>query len=149
MLKGQLVNNDNLHRIAISNLEDQEKSLVRWWCDHYRQPPKPLDDYTVEELYIERLEHYYSKKPERIKEFLDREAKEWDGGFDDETEKEIARFSKGKTVDLTKYQKDSSDLSDEAAQRIIDNLGMHLPGSKVTTAQPSYDDNDDFDDEFE
>lgn len=148
MLKGHLVNDDNLHRIAISNLDDQEKNLIRWWCDHYRQPPKPLNDYTVEELYIERLEHYYSRKPDRIREFLDRDAKEddWDGRFDDETEEAIRRQQVKNKVDLSKYQQDSSDISDEEAQRIVDNLGRHLPGSKTTVA--SLED-DDFDDEFE
>lgn len=133
MLKGRLVNNDNLHLIAISNLKSDEKQLIRWWCDHYRQPQKALDDYTFEELFIEQLEHYYSKNPDKVSEFFSRRKpeEEWDGQFDEKTEKEIQRrLKKRPQVDISKYQSDRV-VSDEEADRIIASVGKSLPGSKI------------------
>jgi len=145
MLKGRLVNNDNLHLIAISNLKDHEKRLIRWWCDHYRQPQKPLDEYTVEELFIEQLECYYSKNPEKMFEFLASQEPEdeWDGHFDEETERRIQRWNRSK-FDISKYQSDES-VSDEEAERIIASLGRNLPGSRMNYLPSSGDFEDDFD----
>ena len=145
MLKGRLVNNDNLHLIAISNLKDHEKRLIRWWCDHYRQPQKPLDEYIVEELFIEQLECYYSKNPEKMFEFLASQEPEdeWDGHFDEETERRIQRWNRSK-FDISKYQSDES-VSDEEAERIIASLGRNLPGSRMNYLPNSGDFEDDFD----
>lgn len=152
MLKGRLVNNDNLHRIAISNLDNDEKKLIRWWCDHYKQPPKPLNDYTFEELYIEHLEHYYSRNPDKIADFFARhnqDDEEWDGKFDDETEQRInAYWSKRSSGAIKKYQKDDRQYSDEEIKEIVDSLGKNLPGSKVVKSNPIMGD-DEFDDLFD
>jgi len=147
MLKGRLVNNDNLHLIAISNLKDNEKRLIRWWCDHYRQPRKPLDEYTIEELFIEQLECYYSKNPEKISEFLalqkEEMEEEWDGRFDEETEKKIQIWSRSK-FDISRYQS-KEPVSDEDADKIIASVGRNLPGSKIDYLPSGGDFEDHFD----
>ena len=148
MLKDKIKNNDNLHRIAISNLRNDEKRLIRWWCNHYRTPPKPLDDYTLEEIFIEQLENHYLKHPDEMINFLPSpiEVDDWDGEFSEETEKQLAKMwsrVKTKKVDLSRYQK--GDVSDEEAEEIISNLGKNLPNSKKNI--PVTD--DEFDDFFE
>jgi hypothetical protein len=152
MLKGRLVNNDNLHRIAISNLNNDEKKLIRWWCDRYKQPPKQLDDYTFEELYVEQLEHYYSKNPDKISDFFAKnsqeEEAEWDGRFDGETERRISSFwSKRKSGTIKKYQTDNREYSDEEIEKMLGSVGKHLPGSKTTVEKPI--DEEEFDDLFD
>ena len=93
----RLVNADNLHRVAISNLDDQERALTRWWCNKYRTPPKPLEDYTLEEIFVEHLEDFYERDPRAAKDFLRsvRKEEEWDGNHAVSVERELqARWAK-------------------------------------------------------
>ena len=62
---------DNLRLVAISNIRfNNEKSLRAWWHRKYKIPPKPIEDYTFEELLIENFEDFYSNHPEKAVEFL-------------------------------------------------------------------------------
>lgn len=133
----QLRNADNLHRIAIANLEDQEQSLRRWWHKKYRIPPKPLDDYTAEELYLEHLEDFYERNPKAAQDFLRSTAgdDEWDGEVSAEHERQIqerlARLQKKRPVDIKKYQSEGDEnLSDEDIAGMLSMVGRDLPGSR-------------------
>ena len=132
-----LLNADNLHRIAISNLSNNEHALRRWWHKKYRIPPKQIEDYTEEELYVEHLEDYYSANPKAIQEFLASSVKvdDWDGEIDPELEREtlkrLERFNKRRDIDIKKYQTEGdTDLSDEAVAAILASVGKDLPGSR-------------------
>lgn len=150
--QSKLVNADNLHRIAISNLDDHEYALKRWWHQKYQIPPKPIDDYTVEELYVEYLEDFYDKHPdERAR--LDRkvETVEWDGTEkfrgEDEALAMLKRIRKkqGKTVDLEKYRTDD-EFSEEELEKIMASIGK-TPRPKLSASGPTLG-NDEFDDDF-
>jgi len=124
-------NDENFHRIAISNLSDPERRIIRWWVGKYKTPEKPLLDHTIEELYIEMLEDYYEKHPEEAKKFLNSvEEDTWDGTMSPEYEARIQkRLKKKKPVDITKYQS-KVELTPEQEKAIIDGLGTNLPKSK-------------------
>lgn len=125
-------NNDNLHRIAISNLRDHERRVIRWWLKKYNQPLKPLEEHTIEELVIEMLEDYYEAHPQEIERFMSHDAGllEWDGTMSDSHEKRMEKVWKKKPqVDLGKFQ-DEKELSEEEEAEILANLGRNLPGSK-------------------
>ena len=91
----QQENNRNLHRIAISNLQDHEKRIVRWWCNKYKVPVKPLEDHTMEELLVEMLEDYYERHPQEIERFYDEESAQqeigWDGRMSDQYESDMKK----------------------------------------------------------
>jgi len=129
-------NNDNLHRIAISNLESHERRVIKWWCKKYGQPVKPLFDHTMEELIIEMLEDYYDAHPIEIDRFLASEntGSDWDGEMSDEYEadmqRRLAKINKKNRVDLDKYKSDAG-LSPEEEQKILEGLGKELPKSNV------------------
>jgi len=137
------VGTDNLHRIAISNLEDPERLLVRWWARKYRQPQKPFEDHTWEEIFIEQLEDYYAANPVEADRFLAESGvsaqveddDDWDGTVPHETENarraKQAHIKTAGHVDLSKYQKDDHKYSDAEVSQIIDNLGKNLPGSRA------------------
>lgn len=140
---------DNFHRIAISNLEDKERELMRWWCKKYRQPLKPLEDMTLEEIYVEHLEDFYERNPEAIAEFNGQKIDEddWDGKLPPETEARLKKFHEKHKVDLSKYKTAGDEnLSDEECAAILDKVGRDLPGSKV--AGPQLRD-EEFDENFE
>lgn len=150
--------NDNLHRIAISNLRDHERTVIRWWCKKYQTPVKPLEDHTIEELTIEMLEDYYEARPEEIERFFDSlkmEAGEldWDGRMPDEYEKamkkKLDRLNKKRGVNLEKYQSDEQ-LTDEEVRDLLANVGKSLPKSKTLTKKGSEPPvlGDEFDDTF-
>jgi len=127
----QVFNNDNLHRIAISNLRDHERRVIRWWVKKYNQPLKPLEEHTIEELVIEMLEDYYDSHPQEVERFLSREAgiQDWDGTMPEEYEKRMAkRWKKKPQVNLDQF-KDEKELSEEEEAEILANLGRNLPGS--------------------
>lgn len=144
-------NNDNLHRIAISNLEDGERGLERWWERKFSKPLKEFHDYTYEELVIAQIEDYYSHNPHEIKKFemlAERQA-EWDGTMPAEHEREMRkRWSKKKQFDLSQWQ-DEKPLTEEEEKRILADLGKRLPGSKRIVNLGSDEDVDpEFDEQF-
>jgi|GEM_PF-7120878 len=125
--------NDNLHRIAISNLQDGQRDLERWWAKKYGTPKKAYDEHILEELLIEKFEDYYSQNPDEIARFEDLVAKgkedDWDGAMSAEHEAGIAKWlSKKKKVDLSKYQS-NDELTEEDEKKILDSLGFNLPKS--------------------
>lgn len=132
----QVFNNDNLHRIAISNLRDHERRIIRWWVKKYNQPVKPLEEHTIEELVIEMLEDYYETNPQEIEKFLSHDAgvQDWDGTMPDEHESRMKKvWAKKPQVDLSAF-KDEHALTEEEEAEILANLGRNLPGS--TGPQP-------------
>jgi len=164
MLEGHLRNNDNLHRIAISNLNDEEYKLKKWWHNKYKVPPKPLDDLTIEEVYLDYLEDWYSKDPRRVEDFYrqTQDFDDWDGELDDATEQRIAaRWAKIKEHHddgdvLARYRtKGDEDLDDEKVDAILRDLGKNLPGSQAglsnssnLTSRSIVADGDEFEDVF-
>lgn len=159
LLKVEGFNNDNLHRVAISNLQDHERQVIRWWCKKYRAPLKPFGEHTIEELMIEMLEDYYERHPQEIERFLDNTSQEpeWDGTTSPEYEAQIqarlAKINKKRGVDLKKYQSDV-ELSDAEVRNILDNLGKDLPGSRKMTKRKGEtqavlgNDDDEFEESF-
>lgn len=131
-------NNKNLHRIAISNLRDHERRIVRWWCNKYKIPSKPLEDHTIEELLIEMLEDHYERHPQEIERFMDEEVSVqeigWDGKMSDqheaEMQKRFKRINEKNKVDVSKYISDTP-LTEAEEKKIMDGLGMNLPKSKI------------------
>jgi hypothetical protein len=139
----KLVNADNLHRVAISNLGDQERALTRWWCNKYRTPPKPLEDYTLEEVFVEHLEDFYERDPRAAQSFLRsvRKEEDWDGNHAVEVERELqarwVKINRRKGIDpnktLAKYQTESDkEMTTEDFNKIMASVGKNLPGSKTT-----------------
>jgi len=122
-------NNDNLHLVAISNLEDIEQLVVKWWCKKYRVPERPLNEYTIEELFVEMMEDYYQNNPDIKNKFLfDMEnVDKWDGSiqYDEKTKEKLDSFYKKHNVDISKWQ--SKENVDE--KKVLDTLGMNLPDS--------------------
>lgn len=143
--------NDNLHRIAISNLSDGERSLRRWWEKKYKTPHKEYEDHTVEELLVQMFEDYYDQNPAEIQRFVLRSnVEEWDGRMSKEHDERMKkRF--GNTAVLKKYQ-DFKPITEEEEQRILDSLGRNLPGSKFVRdlggGEKSVRQTDEFEDEF-
>jgi hypothetical protein len=128
-------NNDNLHRIAISNLRDGERAIRRWWDRKY-QPSRSFEDSTIEEHLIEMLEDFYERNPDDVGKFESQE-EHWDGRMPEKYEKDIqSRLKKRRQIDLARYQ-DKAPLTEEEEKKILDSLGQNLPGSK-----------DEFEDEF-
>ena len=134
LFDSQKLSNTNLHLIAISNLQNHERKIIRWWCAKYKVPQKPLMEHTMEELMIEYLEDFYEKNPKDIQVLLnsiDAENSEWDGETSPDYEVEMQkRLSKMRKIDLTKFQSDE-ELTSEQEQNILDNLGRNLPPKKV------------------
>ena len=138
---------DALHVVAIGNLKDEERTLKRWWCKKYQTPEKPLEDYRLEELYVEYLEDYYERNPKAAEEFLRRVRgltkidTEWDGtsapGVEEAAAKvfERVRKKRGANFDLSKFQS-QDEISDADEKKILDQLGRKLPGSSVTREGP-------------
>lgn len=119
---------DNLHLIAISNVDDTQRRIERWWEKKYRKPLVPYLEHTQEELYVKYLEDYYERNPEEAERFLNslHNVPEWDGTMDEEHERQMqARWKKKKQIDLTQFQSDK-ELTEEEEQAILDNLGKNL-----------------------
>ena len=135
----------NLHLIAISNLDSEERRVERWWSKKYGTPIKPYEKHTFEELLVEMLEDYYDNNPEEIKKFTSELVVEddWDGSMSQEYEDEIQNRLKkvNRGVSLKKYQSKKV-LSGKEEQALLDNLGKGLPKSSVTKR------NDEFEDKF-
>lgn len=150
--------NDNLHRIAISNVADGERSLQRWWQKKYKTAIKHFNDYVQEELVIEMLEDFYDNNRSEIDRFyssLEQEdynrELEWNGELSPELEAEIQeRYSKREKVDLSAFQSEKDrELTIEEENKIFESLGRNLPNSvKVKDAGVAYLGSDEFDEEF-
>lgn len=99
-------NDDNFHRIAISNLETQARVFERWWEKKYSKPLKEFEDHTDEELYIKMLEDYYDNNPVEIERFRNSVIGDdnWKGETDDEYEVGIQERLKKHHVDISEYQ---------------------------------------------
>jgi hypothetical protein len=142
--------NDNLHRIAISNLQDGHRDLERWWAEKYKAPKKSFDEHCLEELLIEKFEDYYKQNPDEIARFenaIETAAdKAWDGSTSAEHERHIQKWlAKKPKVDLSKYQSDEP-ITEEDEKKILDSLGFNLPkSSKIVNLS---DDKREFYDEF-
>lgn len=152
-LENRLINDNNIHRIAISNIKDPKIQLERWWRKKYRIPPKDFEEYTSEELYLEYYEDYYDRYPEKIEEFLAGgiDDEEWDGTHDDpELEaailKRLTKLNLANPDIIKKYQTPGDEnMSDEKFQDILNNLGKKLPGSKKKVKKK---DNEEFEDNY-
>lgn len=144
LLSNEGFNNDNLHRIAISNLQDHERQVIRWWCKKYRTPQKPFGEHTMEELIVEMLEDFYERNPQEISKFVARslEEPEWDGTmppeYEAEIQKRLEKINRRQRIDIEQFKSDE-ELSDEEAQKIIDNLGRNLPRSRMMTKKDEAD----------
>ncbi len=127
---------DNLHRIAISNLDNQERVLERWWSKKYRTPLRPYEDHTQEELMIEMLEDYYEANPSEIERFYDSikmESEEWNGRMSEEYERgikeRIEKINKNLGIDISQFQSDEV-VSDEDFEKMMNKVGKNLPKSR-------------------
>lgn len=162
LLEGFEYSNDNLHRIAISNIADGDRTLERWWAKKYKTAIKDYNDYIREELIIEMLEDFYDNNRTEIDRFYDsietqrltQQVGEWDGKTSDEYEREVQkRLKKLKTFDLSSFQSDKDkELTLEEENAILDSLGRNLPKSKVKSKEKEKEGltlgSGEFDDEF-
>jgi hypothetical protein len=146
-------NNDNLHRIAISNLSMTERKIERWWERKFRSPLKAYEDHTYEELLVCMLEDYYERHPEEAERFMSTgsyEVEEWDGKVSDEYEETVQRsfkkfFEKNK-VDLTKHQATEEENEKFTEEDVMAQLRRMVP----TVGHPkSKESNLEFDEDFE
>lgn len=106
-------NDNNFHRIAISNLNTPSRQIERWWEDKFQKPSKAFEDYTEEELYIMMLEDYYEKNPKEADRFMGHSDEDWDGEIDSEHERAMQDRIEDiqKPYDLSRWQ--SNDDYDE------------------------------------
>jgi len=149
-------NNDNLHRVAISNLQNTERRLERWWEKKFRSPLKEYEDHTYEELLVGMLEDYYESHPEEAERFSSsifyEEDKEWDGKVSDDYEemaqRDLKKFFERNKVDLTKYQgEEEEDLTEDD---LLAQLRRRVPTKDSSMGHPKSVENDlEFDDDFE
>jgi hypothetical protein len=142
----ELVNDDNLHRIAIENLNDGLHALKRSWHKRWNQPPKALDDYTIEELLIESYEDYYLRHPQEADRFLN--SVNLGSSDDDEWLERQIKESEREGIEandvIKKYQTEGDEeMSDEECAKILSSVGKRLPGSGTRI-----DMNDEFEDTF-
>lgn len=130
-------NHDNLHRIAISNLDNGRRRQERWFSKKYQKPLKEYEDHHEEELWIEMLEDFYDAHPVEIHRFMEAESARtndgWDGRMSSEYEKQIKqklqRINERNGVDISKYQSGEK-LTQAQEEKILADLGMNLPKSR-------------------
>lgn len=146
------LSNDNLHRIAISNLKNPLRQIERWWVKKYKSPLKCFSDHTIEELLIEMYEDFYEKNPEQIDLFLQgsvagREDDDWDGSISKEHDQQMRqRFKPSGKIEKWRTQEQ---LTKDQEQKIIENLGRNLPGSKmIESHKPIKELGEEFEDDF-
>lgn len=149
LLKGFEPKQDNLHRIAISNIEDNfEASAARWWERKFRQPLKAYEDHTIEELAIKMFEDFYDRNPNEIEKFKKGEVveDEWDGTIDPEHEarvkEKLRKIDERNRVDIRRYQSEK-ELSEEEERKILESVGK----KKLSPSSPTIGE-DEFEDEF-
>jgi pyruvate-formate lyase-activating enzyme len=117
-------NDVNFHLIAISNLDNSVKKIKRWWHSKYCIPPKGIDEYTEEELYIEFLEDYYEKNPIEASRFLEG-LEAWEGDTSPEHEQEVLERIKSigaDNVNIAKYHSDNSDYTEDDFRKDMDRI---------------------------
>lgn len=100
------VDERSYHVCAIKNLENFDYVLIRWWRRKYGIPPKPINDYTTEELYVEFLEDFYEEKPNEAEKFKATFDEPWDGIVSEAHEEKMKEWTKNKHVDLSQFQSD-------------------------------------------
>lgn len=137
-------NHDNLHRIAISNLDDSTRRQERWFAKKYQKPVKDYHDHHEEDLWVEMLEDFYDAHPVEIHRFMEAESARtndgWDGRMSSDYEKQIKqkleKINNRNGVDISKYQSDEK-LTQEQEDKILADLGTRLPKSrKVIQGSP-------------
>jgi len=146
----QIPNEENLKLIAISNLRsDSERNLRAWWHRKYSIPPKPIEDYTFEELSLEYFEDFYYERPDKAEEYL----KEMQGKKEEASSHFVVpehvkkMLAKRKDeIDISRYQTDGDeDLSDEECQEIFDSIrGVE----QMAPVQGGLTHHDDIEDDF-
>ena len=122
---------------------------MKWWCDKYKQPIKPLHEHYWEELYIEHLEDFYDKNPIEIERFqasviaADNAQDDWNGSMPAEYEKamkaRLKKINERNKVDMTKYQS-SEVLTQEQEEAILASLGMNLQPPKKGLERGEFED---------
>lgn len=123
----------NLHLIAISNLQDPNRILIRFMMRKYKTPPKPIMEYTAEEIRVEMLEDYYERHPQEAERLMDSVRQislspqyNVEEGTTAEYEKDLKeknkKFFERNTFDLSKWKSDKP-LTKEEEEQIIANLG--------------------------
>lgn len=142
-------NTDNLHLIAISNINSPKRKMERWWEKKYKSPLRQYEDHTIEELIVEYLEDFYDNNPQEIDRFLDslanQDQEEWNGKMSEDHERAMqARWKKTRQIDLSKFQSDEQ-LSPEEEKALLDNLGKTVP-LKIKVKNVEVD--EEFDDNF-
>lgn len=159
------VDDQRFHRIAVSRLSDPLYLLERHWRRKYRCPPRPMEDYTLEELYVEYLEDHYAVHPEEanaLRDEMQREeplvvhgtggAAEWDGQLPPDLEQQRQEFWRRRQernphlkVDLERFRSDEV-MTPERAAEIMKNVGRvgAPPVASPTAPLPP----DEFDEEF-
>jgi len=147
----------NLHLIAISNLQDPNRALVRFMMRKYKTPPKPIMDYTAEEIRIEMLEDYYERNPQEAEKLMDsiRQAslnpqyevqeEKVSAEYEKELKLKNKKFFERNTFDLSKW-KDDRELTKAEEEEIIANLGKDK--IKPTVQKSSFVSEDEFEDVF-
>lgn len=142
---------DNLRFIAISNLRtENERTLRAWWHRKYQIPPKPIDDYTFEELLIEYFEDFYFENPDKAEEFFKAERRVDEEVDDFEIPSHVAamlRKRKNK-IDISKYQTEGDEnLTDDQCKAILDSIRGFTQIKPKIKSQKDNDDGE-IDDDF-
>jgi hypothetical protein len=146
----------NLHLIAISNLQDPNRLLIRFMMRKYKTPPKPIMDYTAEEIRIEMLEDYYERNPQEAEKLMDSvrqsslnprydvQEEQTSAEYEKELKLKNKKFFERNKFDLSKW-KDERELTKAEEEEIIANLGK----DKVKpTHKSSFVSEDEFEDLF-
>jgi ABC-type nitrate/sulfonate/bicarbonate transport system substrate-binding protein len=123
----------------------------------YKTPPKPIMDYTAEEIRLEMLEDYYERHPQEAERLLDSvrrrssfvsaNSEEMSEEYDKAIKKTYAKFFKRNTFDLSRF-KDDRELTPEEEEEIIANLGRKVPSKKLPSLSQGLISEDEFEDEF-
>lgn len=114
-------NEDNFHRIAISNLSVTQKVIERWWEEKFQTPLKEYEDHTEEELYIKMLEDHYYNNPAEVDRFWQSLSyDDWTGETDEEYEKGIReRLERvAPKIDISKYQSEKEVSEDDLMEEL-------------------------------
>lgn len=147
------VDDQQYHRIAVSNLDDPVHALERHWRERYRVPARGLSDYTLEELYVEFLEDYYAVHPKEADALrlamaaeepvvsVTRDAEGWDGRLPDAVEQERQAYWRRRQeqrpylkVDLEQFRS-TEEMTPEKARGYFERVGRG--GAAVKSPAPT------------